>query len=286
MEGRSTLLTFGAYLTAALLLATVCSIAVLRYGLSRHMIPPELVTETADGDARPASKKLRAAAITLPSTAGTATADVDARQIQLLENLVEEKNATLRRMQEQLDSKTRALADLRAQYDEATAAAIDMLDQSPPSGDAVESAPTGPDHAPTNTPDPAQLETELAIAEAVQNKLVADMETLQGELDKAKEELSDMQMQMLTDAASNEAQANQLRTTFVTLFGSIGAPAVQPLTDLLNHANPEVRRWAAEALGQIGPDAGDAVAALTETLSDDNESVRKAARAALESIGR
>jgi HEAT repeat protein len=45
-----------------------------------------------------------------------------------------------------------------------------------------------------------------------------------------------------------------------------------------------VRRTAAEAMGQIGPDARSAVPALTEALKDEDEKVRQAAQAALKKV--
>lgn len=283
MEARSTALTFCAYLTVALVLAAVCFIAILRYGLSPHLMPPDFLDATAAGDAKSVQKKIRAAEITLPPTTGIQTDDANVRQIQLLENLVDEKNQRLRQLSEESEKMTRELADLRDRYEEATAIAIEMLGPVPESsGDISAAEPTGTE---PNT-DPAKLEAELAVAEAVQKKLVADRESLQEELKKANQELSDLQMQMLTDAANNAIRESQLRTAMVSLFGSIGSPAVQPLIGSLNDASPSVRQWAAEALGKIGPDAGDAVPALKVALSDDNENVRKAARSALDLIAR
>ena len=57
-------------------------------------------------------------------------------------------------------------------------------------------------------------------------------------------------------------------------MGPKAAPAVSELIVVLNDPDIEVRRGAARALGQIGPDAEDAVPALIKALKDPrNKSV-------------
>lgn len=56
------------------------------------------------------------------------------------------------------------------------------------------------------------------------------------------------------------------------------------LIELLKYE--EFRCKAANALGELGPDAKIAVPVLTELLNDKNEEIRKAAREALEKIKR
>jgi HEAT repeat protein/beta-lactamase regulating signal transducer with metallopeptidase domain len=60
--------------------------------------------------------------------------------------------------------------------------------------------------------------------------------------------------------------------------------AVSALTELLKDSYWAARREAAEALGNLGPDAKAAVPALTKLLDDRQEQVRKAARVALNKI--
>lgn len=65
-------------------------------------------------------------------------------------------------------------------------------------------------------------------------------------------------------------------------LGLMGEPAVEPLIQLLDDDDPEVRVRAAEALGRIGD--GRAIGALTNALSDKDETVRVFAKMGLESI--
>ena len=65
-------------------------------------------------------------------------------------------------------------------------------------------------------------------------------------------------------------------------LGRIGKPAVDPLIAALAHEDPIVRAAAADALGQIGPDARKARRALYETLKDESAIVRKSVETALQ----
>jgi hypothetical protein len=65
-------------------------------------------------------------------------------------------------------------------------------------------------------------------------------------------------------------------------LGLMGEPAVEPLIQLLDDDDPEVRVRAAEALGRLGDDR--AIGALTDALSDKDETVRVFAKTGLESI--
>lgn len=73
-----------------------------------------------------------------------------------------------------------------------------------------------------------------------------------------------------------EAATNALR--------EIGKPAVIHLIKALKNRDEWVRLQAAEALGDIGPDAREAVPALREALEDNDWAVRRDASAALKKI--
>ena len=68
-------------------------------------------------------------------------------------------------------------------------------------------------------------------------------------------------------------------------LGKMGEDAVGPLVRCLADKKPRVRRLAAFALGEIGPDAKGAVAPLIEQLKDGDRSVRWYAARALGRIG-
>ncbi len=68
-------------------------------------------------------------------------------------------------------------------------------------------------------------------------------------------------------------------------LAQIGPAAIPALKTALTDADPQVRRQAARALGQMGPDAEPAVQELTQALSDADAPVRQAAVLALGKIG-
>ncbi len=288
MDGKSTLFAFAAYLTIVLVLVAVASVAILHFGLANYFAPYKLAESTPANAPTSTPPPVRSVELVAPPNPGAPTSPGLEQRIQVLEAMVEQKNKQLRALAQQLESKNRALARLRAEYDETTATMVEMLGESAaddrskledaaieqvPGEPAQESAPRGAGAAAANTED-------------MQNSLSARIEQLQNELNQANQELAALQLQMLTEAANAQLHARQVDQAVVTLLGSIGTSAVPALIRALDDANPEVRRWAASALGRIGPDADDAVPALTDALTDDDENVRKAASAALESVGR
>jgi HEAT repeats len=62
-------------------------------------------------------------------------------------------------------------------------------------------------------------------------------------------------------------------------------PALPVLVAAFGDSDPDVRAWAAQAVGGIGANAADAVPALTELLKNDNEGSRNSACIALGKIG-
>jgi HEAT repeat protein len=71
-------------------------------------------------------------------------------------------------------------------------------------------------------------------------------------------------------------------------LGEVGPdarPAITALTSALSDKDLFVRRFAAQALGEIGPDARSAVKPLTEALKDPKKEVVAAAATALGKIG-
>jgi HEAT repeat protein len=69
-------------------------------------------------------------------------------------------------------------------------------------------------------------------------------------------------------------------------MGPRAAVAVPPLTALLRHQNPYLRKVAASALGRMGPAARPALPALRAALKDEELDVRKEAAEALQQLER
>jgi HEAT repeat protein len=78
----------------------------------------------------------------------------------------------------------------------------------------------------------------------------------------------------------------QVRRQAVMALGEIGPEAVEELIEALTLSDVDVRREAVWALGKIGPRAGQAAVPLARTLSDHDSAVRKGAARALGLLGR
>jgi chromosome segregation ATPase len=106
--------------------------------------------------------------------------------------------------------------------------------------------------------------------------LDVEINLIQWQIEQANQRVADLEIAALREL---------VRSTEATLaLVATGAAAVPALLDRLADDNPDVRRWAATVLGEIGPEASLAAEALLIALDDENEEVREAARIALERI--
>jgi HEAT repeat protein len=98
---------------------------------------------------------------------------------------------------------------------------------------------------------------------------------------------TELSLQQLTDRLKSPHQAERLHAAVILGQRRRKArKAVPALIGALKDGDKSVRKAAALALGDIGPDASQAVAALAEVLLHDEESaVRRRAAVALGEIG-
>lgn len=78
---------------------------------------------------------------------------------------------------------------------------------------------------------------------------------------------------------------SQVMWPAASALGAIGGPAALGLVPLLNDSNPQVRRGAIYALGEMGPAALPAVPALVRQLADTDPSYRGSVAHTLSQIG-
>ena len=72
----------------------------------------------------------------------------------------------------------------------------------------------------------------------------------------------------------------------IRILGRMGEPAANALVSILNESkNPTFRKRAAEAIGEIGPEAAIAIPSLIKALRDDDTYVRRSAASALGKVG-
>ncbi len=86
----------------------------------------------------------------------------------------------------------------------------------------------------------------------------------------------------LLEALTSRKDEHFRKLAALTL-GRIGTPAIPPLIDLLKHEDPEVRRYAVDALGALQEDKR-ALHAILQARKDPDDEVRVAAWRALEHI--
>ena len=172
------------------------------------------------------------------------------------------------RLSDLLEQKSVDYDKLKADYDHNAELLRALLEQSIAARRAAPEAPPE-----TDKPEPAPAES---AAEALA-RLNAELREMREELASKEKEASLHELQYL----ELEERERFLKLTASTALARAGAAAVPALADLLSHRRPEIRRWAATVIGEIGPDAEAAAEALNEALSDPDEEVRHAVRKAL-----
>jgi HEAT repeat protein len=200
----------------------------------------------------------------------------DAQRVRVLQEMVAEKTEQLRSLSDTLKSQQQEYKALSDRYEDAVAVAVDLL------------ATAGLNSANAGSADPEQdinaLRAELDMAQMVQDSLAADVERLREELARANLELEDAVRQSEQQVTDRLRDGMILEAEAANALMAIGAPAVPELVRALENVNPLVRRWAANILAGMGPEAQQAVPALTEAMSDEDAGVRAAARAAMDAI--
>ena len=130
-----------------------------------------------------------------------------------------------------------------------------------------------------------EIKTETAKTESTTDPLAE----LNAQLRELRADLAAMEKQAAQDELhifDLEDRKRILQSAASAALVRSGAAAAPALADLLSDRNPEIRRWAATVLGEIGPDAASVGDALHEALSDSDEDVQIAARKALRRIER
>ena len=119
-------------------------------------------------------------------------------------------------------------------------------------------------------------EGEALTAESSPSDVEAEIASLEWELSQSQSRVMELELSML-----RELEASSRATEAIV---SIGAPAVPTLIQYLSDSSPEVRRWAATALGRIGPEAFEALESLRQAMRDSDVDVATAARQAIDQI--
>jgi HEAT repeat protein len=273
VNGTRGILTIGAYLVVALVLVLVAFWGLVKYGVSNPAATIQANQPLPTGEL--GSTRVQIASVGTGSAA-TTLAGQNEQRLRVLQDMVIEKSEQLRDLTDRLKAQQTDYETLSDRYEEAVAVAVDLLANT--GMNAVSSDDVDIDE------DLAALQAELEMAQVVQDSLSADVDRLQEELARANMELEEAQRQTEEQVADRLRDGMILEAEAANALMAIGAGAVPEVLKALDNPNPLVRRWAANILAGIGPDAQEALPALTEALSDSDAGVRAAARAAVDDI--
>lgn len=272
MNGTRGILTIGAYLVVALVVVLVAFWGLVKYGVTNPTATIQANQPLPTGEL--GSTRVQIASVDTGSA--TTLVGQNEQRLRVLQNMVSEKSEQLRDLTDRLKAQQADYKSLSDRYEEAVTVAVDLLANA--GLDAV-----NPDY-PDADEDLATLQAELQMAQVIQDSLTADVERLQEELARANMELEEAQRQAEEQVADRLRDGMILEAEAANALMAIGVSAVPELRKALDNPNPLIRRWAANILAGIGPDAQEALPALTEALSDSDAGVRAAARAAVDQI--
>jgi HEAT repeat protein len=204
-------------------------------------------------------------------------------QIQRLQRLLDQKTELLDRKTSLLNEKTAEQRALQAELDDA----IDLLEVLATELALQDNASTRPDS------DGGQLKTEVQRlrsdsekSRAVAQEQQAELEMLMMELAVTDQEIRELELESQQELALLLEEKNTFERIVATAVAQLGDQAIPILVSYLGHEQPDIRRWAAMALGEIGPSARDAIPPLLDALHDENAGVRDAVRQAVDRIDR
>jgi hypothetical protein len=200
-------------------------------------------------------------------------------QIERLQAALAQKDALLDRKTRLLDQKTAEQLALQQEL-ESVMGMLEML-----AADAILSQQTD-DQA-----DDQRLTAELERLRDERNKHLQWAQRLQSELEDLAAEMAandgkiqQLQQQSELEATVLLAEMQTFKTVASQALAGLGAESVEALVQLLSDPRPRIRRWAAQVLGQVGPQAQEAIPALIDAMSDEDEGVRTQVRQALDLI--
>ena len=200
------------------------------------------------------------------------------RRIGQLKQLLAEKTALLNEKSGLLDKKTAENEKLSREANE-TFALMEVMTTRDSLGENDIAEATQDDGSAATQTEMARLEEELQQTDMADETLEAALVAAEWELEQAYAELAEAQQ-----SSSGAAVQSPVESVATDLLVEIGASAVPTLAAALTDDRAEVRKWAANVLGEIGGAAITAGDALTMALRDNDPAVRQAADEALARI--
>jgi hypothetical protein len=279
MDSVNRLIAWAAYVTGAVLIGSAAFFAIQFYRPDRVLTAWSQPVPTPRGEESSG-----------PST-GQASTDtpyvpleqlfLQRAQIRRLQALLDQKTELLQQRTALLDQRNAEQADLRAELDET----IGLLEVFAAEWAAMVAAPAG------GLANGTRLQNDLEKLRSESAKNREQAERQQVELERLRQELgtTDADIAQLQQEAEREFEAlladrSAFEAVVTETLVRVGAEAIPALVYQLAHPRPDVRRWAATMLGELGAVAKDAVLPLQDALKDRDPSVAAAARTALDRI--
>jgi hypothetical protein len=202
-------------------------------------------------------------------------------QIRRLQTLLDQKTKLLQQRTALLDQKSAEQVALRAELDEA----IELLEVLAAELATAANTPSdGQARGEKLQSDLEKLRSEAAKSRMIADQQQAEFDRLTNEMGATDEGITELQLQAETELDSLIAEKRAFETVVLETFVRLGKDAVPVLVYQLANPRADVRQWAANLLGELGPVARDAIPSLSDALRDTDETVREAARNSLEKI--
>lgn len=204
------------------------------------------------------------------------------------------QQAQIRRLQALLDQKTKLLEQrtalleqrnveqgvLRTELEEA----IEMLDVLAAELATAETTEGGQRNGEKLQNELERLRSESAKSRELSQLQQLELERLHNELGATDVDIAQLRQQAEQEFGALLADRQAFEAVVADTLVRVGAEAVPVLVYQLAHRRPDVRKWAAAMLGELGPLAAEAVLPLQDALKDQDPEVAEAARTALAKI--
>lgn len=195
------------------------------------------------------------------------------RRISSLEALLDKQDKLLASRDVLIKEKEAQCLQLKDELDQYLAALVQVV-----ADDPVDD----PGGAAATTTEATDLRTQMDDLKAKLTRATAAENVSQTEIAELNQQLLAANRKLaLYEVAANLDRDPSLPAAALKVVARSGSAAVPALIELMSDPRANVRSWAATALGEIGPAAGDAALVLRDASSDSDARVRAAARAAL-----
>ena len=271
MDLVNRLIAWAAYVTGAVLIGSGAS---LRFTIIVRTLRPRIRRTVASNSGRKAGPESASGAVPAVRGAQFEQLYLQRAQIKRLQTLLDQKTKLLQQRTTLLDQKNAEQMALRAELDDA----IRLLEVLA----AEFAATTTTASASQGKGEKLQSELENLRSEAAKSRMIGEQQ--QAELDRLKDEvgttdegITELQRQAETEFNSLVAERRAFEAVVSETFVRLGVDAVPVLVYQLANSRADVRQWAADVLGELGPTAKDAIPPLTDALRDRDPTVRDAA---------